>query len=101
MKKYGLYIGLALLAVGSYMYFKDEKKGSSSSADSFPLKYGSKGQLVSNLQKYLNHAGDYGLQVTGTFGAGTLDAVKAELSKDFVDQSYYDMFIAPFIKTGK
>ena len=46
----------------------------------FPLKLGSGGVKVENLQRFLNDAGSYGLKVDGKFGPNTEAALKSEQS---------------------
>ena len=75
-------------------------------SESFPLKMGSKGDLVKNLQAYLNYSGSYGLTVDGIFGPKTESACVAEFSglvgvanPKEVTKQYYDSFIAPWLQS--
>lgn len=57
--------------------------------DNFPLKKGSKGPRVKNLQKFLNWKG-YNLTVDGYFGEKTAAALLNANNMTKVEQSYYD-----------
>ncbi len=46
----------------------------------FPLKIGSGGEKVADLQRFLNDSGSYGLVVDGKFGPNTEAALKSEQS---------------------
>tara|TARA_Y100000385_G_scaffold290628_1_gene364605 strand:+ start:296 stop:688 length:393 start_codon:yes stop_codon:yes gene_type:complete len=56
------------------------KKEDKFSGRGFPLKLGSGGVKVENLQRFLNDAGSYGLKVDGKFGPNTEAALKSEQS---------------------
>jgi peptidoglycan hydrolase-like protein with peptidoglycan-binding domain len=55
----------------------------------FPLKKGSGGVKVENLQRFLNDAGSYGLKVDGKFGSNTEAALKSEQAPFEVFKSMY------------
>jgi hypothetical protein len=58
----------------------------------YPLKVGSKGENVRVLQAYLNKAYNAGLKEDGSFGSGTLSAVKKYLKGvDNVPESLYNL----------
>ena len=107
----GLYIGIGvgILAIGGLVFFliKRKKKkdmlanlpvpevdmgsSSSSSNQNFPLKKGSRGNKVKNLQAYLNSTtGNYNLVVDGIYGNKTADALKKWNGKTEVSSGFYD-----------
>lgn len=54
--------------------------GGGYSTSGFPLKRGSGGENVKNLQRFLNQSSGYGLTVDGKFGPATERALKSEQS---------------------
>lgn len=75
---------------------KNNGGGSNTSKADFPLQFGSTGQLVKDLQGYLNFTGSYNLKVDGAFGAKTENAVLSETSGKTITKEYYDAWIAPW-----
>ncbi len=66
-----------------------------STSKGFPLKYGSRGNNVKSLQRFLNYSdASYQLKVNGVFGNLTQAAVEVELGKKIVHKDYFDTFIS-------
>lgn len=78
----------------------DEETGgtdptTTSSPKGFPLKYGSRGNNVKSLQRFLNYSdASYKLKVDGVFGSLTQAAVEVEIRKKIVHKDYFDTFIS-------
>lgn len=77
-----------VMAVGgiAWWYLKRDQKSKSQNQSANTIQYGSRGLLVSTLQRKLNQLGA-SLQVDGIFGQNTLTAAKKWLSKTSFKQS--------------
>lgn len=72
--------------------------GSTTTGATFPLKKGSSGTEVKNLQKFLNWSNDtYNLSEDGVFGNHTEAAVQQETNGSEISKQYYDSFVVPFL----
>lgn len=101
MKNKWVWIGLAVLIIllliwAYYNYIKkpenpsDTNSYSGGNKNTFPLKYGSTGKEVSNLQAYLNTANTAGIGVDGIWGPETEAAVKKYLGRTEISKELYD-----------
>ena len=113
--KTGLYIGIGvgILAIGGLVFFLIKRKrakammtnfpvadtnpsssgggGGSSRNQDFPLKKGSLGERVKNIQKYLNSTKQKpNLVVDGDFGSKTLTALKNWNQKSEITKGFYE-----------
>lgn len=104
---------ITLSAIGFFLYTKfikpkpeseDENKNSSSGSGNsgtgsseFPLKSGSKGMKVKQLQAGLNLLKKTKLDVDGKFGPKTLAALKKHFNISQVSQYDYDQYILPYL----
>lgn len=61
---------------------------------SFPLKQGSYGQQVKDIQHYLNYYYKAGLTEDGDFGPKTKTAVKKYLGKEQITEAEYNFYFA-------
>lgn len=64
----------------------------------FPLKFGSEGAEVENLQRFLNERSNAGLTVDGVFGNKTQTATQQYLGTLQVTESYYNSVIVPWMQ---
>lgn len=64
----------------------------------FPLKVGSKGQRVKELQAALNYYKGASLKIDGNFGPKTLEALKSAYNVSSVSWANYQVFVKPWLK---
>lgn len=85
---------LAVIAIALWLIFRKPKEialieGQPAPVIKFPLKLGSSGYGVQQVQKYLNSKYSAGLKVDGDWGPKTNDAAILYLKRDNVSEDVY------------
>jgi hypothetical protein len=83
-----------VVAIALYLIFKKPKsktlvEGIVADEITFPLKFGSSGTGVRNVQKYLNEKFKAGLKVDGDWGPATAASVMLHLKRDNISKDIY------------
>jgi len=97
-----------VVIIGGVIYYIESNKSKSKSkpppqpivptaptASTFPIQYGTSGQIIKNLQSGLAQYDNVNISITGTFDAQTLTALGVAGFKSPVSQSDYSEIIAP------